>query len=330
MRATALRRAKLRRIRQDQMRSLRVLETVESSAVLQNSPIELEEGYVISDRESGELFVTLLFRSLSRLPVKQLDIRILLYQERSVVPDRKLEFTYSWQDASFGERSVNGVARSLRECRNEHTLVFGERFGSGIYIPLPPSYFKKMQVELLKVQYSNGRSETLQLIAGGRAKRFSELDEAMRDAYVRLNIFSEAEQVHPIRVLPQAGENAWLCCCGHKNPAALARCEQCGREKDWQLSHLSAEQLTSARSEEDEWAKDGKVAFEKSRARLLEDEEEIRKKVEECNAALQRIAAQERVREHRRTMFLPRLLLAGGAIALLYFLIRLLWFFLVT
>lgn len=325
MRENALRRANLKRVRRDRMRPLRVLEYLDHSAVFENSPVEIKEGYLISDRDNGELFLTLNLRSLSKKTISALHIRILLYRDQMVVPYLKLEYTYSWEQATFGERVLNGVARKERECRNDKTLVYGEEFGEGIYIPLPDSWFKKMQIELVSVTYFDGSAEKLELLAGSRALRYLELDDDLHDIYREVNIFHEAEQAHPIRVMPQAGQHVWLCCCGRKNPAENAICEKCGRDKDWQLENLTVTKFEETRREQSK-DRNQRVLHDTSaykQNKYMESKEELERKVEMCNQALERIAIQEKARERRQMMLLPKVLLWFGIVGVVIFLVNL-------
>lgn len=323
MRQNATRRANLKRVRRDRMRPLRVLEYLDNSAIFENSPVEIKEGYLISDRDNGELFLTLNLRSLSKRPISSLRIRILLYRERMVTPYLKLHYTYSWEEASFGERVINGVTRKEREVRKDKTLIYGEEFGEGIYIPLPDSWFKKMQIELMDVTYFDGSTEQLNLVAGSRALRYLELDDDMQDIYFSVNIFREAEQSHPIRVLPQEGQHVWLCCCGRKNPVENTMCEKCGRDKDWQLQNISVAKFEETRRTQSQ-DRNRRVLNDTSaykQNKYMESKDELERKVEMCNQALERIAIQEKERDRRRTMFLPKIALCIGLVALLGYVI---------
>lgn len=326
MRETAVRRANLKRGRRDRMRPLRVLEYLDHSAIFENSPVEIKEGYLISDRDNGELFLTLNLRTLSKRPISALRIRILLYRERMVTPYLKLQYTYSWEEATFGERVIDGVLRKDRDCRKDKTLVYGEEFGEGIYIPLPDSWFKKMQIELVDVTYFDGSTEKLDLLAGSRALRYLELDDDLHDIYREVNIFREAEQEHPIRVMPQIGQHVWLCCCGRKNPVEKALCEKCGRDKDWQLQNLTMEKFEETRQAQSQ-DRNRRVLHDTSaykQNKYMESKDELERKVEMCNQALERIAIQEKERERRQTWFLPKIALCIGLIALLGYVIS--WF----
>lgn len=251
MRENTARQETLRKLQADWMRPLRVVEELDTGAVFASSPVEIKNGYVASDRENGDLFLMLVFRSVSKRPIAALDIRMVFYDENHPVPFRKEDFRYGWETATLGERVLNGQTRRERKRRKAQEIVYGEEFGQGVMLPLPESYFHRMQIELVRVAYGDGCVEPLGLIAGGRVKRFEDMDSGMRASYAQVNIFEKAENAHPIRVLPQAGENAWLCCCGHKNLAAVRYCEACKREKDWQLKTLSEEHLREVRREMD-------------------------------------------------------------------------------
>ncbi|MBO4366330.1 MAG: hypothetical protein J5843_01600, partial [Clostridia bacterium] len=179
----------LKRVHRDRMRPLRVLEYVDNSAIFENSPVEVREGFVISDRDNGDLFLILSFRSVSEKPISALKIRILLYRDHKPVPYERKEYTYSWQMGTFGIRTLNGVERKEKEVRDETTIRYSETFGDGIYLPIPSTYFTKLQVDLLEVAYNDGTAQHLGLTAGARADRFGELRDELQDAYSEVNIF---------------------------------------------------------------------------------------------------------------------------------------------
>ncbi len=322
---TETRRKAEKRLRRDRLRPLRVVEPLESGGVFAKSPVEVKEGYVVSDRDTGELFVVLVFRNVAEKPLLSLDVRLLLFDEGMQTPYEKVARRYSWETATLGERSIHGQVRRERESRRTPEIEPGEEFGQGVFFPLPENYFHRMQVELVGVTYSVGGYEPLGLLYDPfdrhrAAKRFSDIDLSLRSSYHALNIFDRAEAEHPIRVLPQAGENAWLCCCGQKNPASAELCESCGRDKAWQLENLSEQHLREVEQARDPAV--GRILHDTSafpQNRYLESDREKAEKVRQCDEALQRLAAQERVRRRRSLMIIPKL----GLLVLLAFL---LWF----
>ncbi|MCH5183189.1 MAG: hypothetical protein J1E00_03355 [Oscillospiraceae bacterium] len=299
----------LKRVHRDRLRPLRIVEHLDNSAVFADCPVEIKESYAVSDRDTGELFLVLIFRCLSEKPLEALDVRLLFYDGgRIPVPARKEEFRYSWETAMLGQRTLDGQVRREKDCKRETSIVCGEEFGEGVFLPLPEDYFRKLQIELVGAEYSDGSYETLELPACGSARRFADMDSDLRASYTHVNIFRQEEELHPIRVLPQAGRNVWLCCCGHKNPVAVPLCEKCGREKDWQLANLSEEHLLQVRRALDE--EDERLVRTRKK-RVLHDvsafvqperyasEEEKQSKLEESEQALKRLAEAERAREER-------------------------------
>ncbi len=314
-----------KRLRRDRLRPLRVVEVLESGGVFAKSPVEIKEGYVVSDRDTGELFVMLVFRCVAEKPLLSLDVRLLLYEEGAQTPYERIVRRYSWETATLGERVVRGQVRRERESRREPLIEPGEEFGQGVFLPLPENYFHRMRIELTGVTYSIGGYEPLGLTYDPfdrrrAARRFADIDSSLRSSYRRLNIFEQAEEEHPIRVLPQAGENAWLCCCGQKNPASAEICESCGRDKAWQLENLSERHLREVEQASEPAA--GRVLHDTSaypQNRYLENDDEKEQKVRQCDEALRRLAAQERERQRRGRMIIPKL----GLLVLLLFVI---WF----
>ena len=319
----------LKRVHQDRMRRLRVLEYVDSSAIFDDSPLEIREGFLISDRDNGDLFLVLSFRNVSDRPVSALKIRVLLYRDHKPVPYERKEYTYSWKTGSFGVRTLNGVERKEKEVREETTIRYSETFGDGIYLPIPSTYFTKLQVDLLDVTYEDGKTEHLGLTAGAKAKRFSELRSELQGAYAEVNVFRTLEAIHPIRVLPEEGERVWLCCCGQKNPSEKDHCEICGRDRDWQLCNLTMDKL---RKKEREMEADPgrRVLHDLTGYKPKEfgTAEEIEAKVEERNKAMEKLAIREREKEELPFRIFRTVLILIGIIAALNALFQLIYFIL--
>ena len=315
----AVRRENLKRVHKDRMRPLRVLEYLDNSAIFENSPVEVREGYVISDRDNGDLFLVLSFRSLSEEPLTALKIRVLLFRDHKPIPYERHEYEYSWHLGTFGIRALNGVERKEKEIRDEISLRYGETFGDGIYLPVPSTYFSKLQVDLLEVSYANGTTQKLGLTAGAKAKHFYELPDGLRDVYSDVNIFQAVESLHPIRVLPEQGEKVWLCCCGHKNPLRTEHCEVCGRDRAWQMEHLTVEQLEE-KEREVESKGERRILHDltKYKPKSLESAEEIAKKVELCNQVMEKLAIQEREKDQKPVKIFKRILIILAIGALLY------------
>ena len=323
VRSFSSRKENLKRIHQDRMRPLRVLEYLDNSAIFEHSPVEVREGFVISDRNNGDLFLILSFRNVADRPLAALKIRVLLYRDHQPVPYEKKEYEYSWNLGTFGIRTLNGAERKEKEVREETTVRPTETFGDGIYLPIPSTYFTKLQVDLLEVTFGDGETRHLGLTAGAKAVRFYELPDGLQDVYSDVNIFKSAETVHPIRVLPQEGENVWLCCCGHKNPKALTFCEACGRDRDWQLENLTVDKLET-KEKEIEASGERRILHDLTgyKPKDFASKEEIEAKVELCNQVMERLAIQEKENEKKPVRIMIRVLIFIASILALYALIR--------
>lgn len=167
---SSLRRENLRRIHRDRLRPLRALGCLDFSGDFADSPVEVKDGYTVSDRKTGELFLVLLFRSRSEKPINALDVRLVLFEDaRLRLPSCTVEQRYGWEEATFGERVLDRHIRTELECMREKCLVQGEEFGQGIFLPLPGSYFQRMQLQLVSVTYEDGSREALDVSVNGRA-----------------------------------------------------------------------------------------------------------------------------------------------------------------
>ncbi len=325
------RRENLRRIRRDRIRPLRVVEVLDCSAVFAKCPTEIKEASVVSDRDTGELFLTVLFRCLSVKSPESLDICVLLYEENVCVPYARIPFRYGNAEGTFGERIYKGEVRTRKECKAEPLPVYGEVFGQGVYLPLPASYFHRLQIKLLNVVYKDGTKETLDLIANTEALRFTELDDTLQMTYFRINSFESEECRHPIRVLPTVGENAWLCCCGQKNPAKVPCCERCGREKEWQMENLTPQRLQEEQQKLEE-SKNVRFLHDKSafpQNQYLETEEERKKKEKVFHAFQEKEKRRQLYREKlwmriRRIRGIVGLILFFAILAFLIYLVTVL------
>lgn len=95
--AKRTRKAHIKRRKFDSMRSLRVVKHFDYPFVLENSFIEVTEGYIFSDRDTYDVFASFVFKNLSEKELKRLDIRIDFYFYQNI-PYTSLDFCYS-QDA---------------------------------------------------------------------------------------------------------------------------------------------------------------------------------------------------------------------------------------
>ena len=77
-------RSQRKRLSRDRQRYIRVVESFDFSGIIQNSPVEITEGYIVSDRDSDEVFACFEFMSVSEKPIKALDVKVLLYSGQNV------------------------------------------------------------------------------------------------------------------------------------------------------------------------------------------------------------------------------------------------------
>ncbi len=307
----------------DRQRALRVGKYIDCPFVLSDSPVEMEEGYIVSDRDTCEVFASFIFKNLSALPIKRLKIRLLCYLYQNI-PYHNIDFTYSQEELTFGIISKNGVEMKLREGNKRTSINQSESFGSCVFIPIPESYFTKLEVMLMEVEYSNGTVEPLNVLVAGENKRYYELDDISKRLYTRSNIYISAEDKYPTRVMPQQGKKVWLCCCGNKNPNNTDVCELCGREKEWQVNSMTAEHIKEAKKRLE--ADPSAIAYHDktrySQNKYLENDAEVQKKIEQYNTAMQNIAEEERRKHKRQMMLIPKIL---AAVAIIYLLTFVLW-----
>ena len=97
----------IRRQRIDRERTLRVVKYIDYPFVLTDCPVELEEGYIVTDRISCDVFASFVFKNVSEMLIKRLDIRLACYQNQNI-PYLNIDFTYSQDELTFGVISKNG------------------------------------------------------------------------------------------------------------------------------------------------------------------------------------------------------------------------------
>lgn len=241
-------RAQRRAMRRDLQRYIRVVRSFDFSGVAENSPVEITEGYVVSDRETDEVFVCFELLCVSKRPLRSLTIRLHLY-DRQNVPYERLTFRYAAADGTLGLRS--GIGRRRAGRRVEPVLIHpGETFGRASYIRLPRALFQTAHAGAGLGRLCRRRRGGARLHSLGGAKRLSEADIYTQRAFVSKNVFRAAEEAFPSVYVPESGGNSWLCCCGQKNLASDAVCTRCSRERDWVLTNLNEQSLASEREKE--------------------------------------------------------------------------------
>lgn len=303
--------AKIKRQKLDRMRALRVVKYLEYPFILPDSPVSLEEGYIVSDMDSCDVFASFIFKNLSQRSLRKLNIRIDCYLNQNI-PYTHVDFTYSHNDLTFGIIARDDVNLKLKESNSRTTIEQHETFGTCVYIPLPETYFTKMEVILVSVEYAGGQVQELNMPVVGDSKKYSELDNFSKIVYTRINIYQAAESRFPTKVIPQFGNTVWLCCCGTKNSSDNEVCEKCSREKEWQQKSVTNDIIEETKkrmiSDAQERVLHDKTKFKQNK--YLESAEESEKKMKDYEIAMKNIAYEEQRKEKRQMMLIPKILLA--------------------
>ncbi len=315
---------KLKRQKFDRMRSLRVVKYMEYPFILSKSPVEIEEGYILSDRETYDVFASFIFKNVSELPIRKLNIRLSCYLNQNI-PYTNIDFTYSQEELTFGIINRNGEDLRLKDSNMLNCVEKSSTFGSCVYIPLPESYFTKLELTLLSVEYAGGRIEEINTVVSGNTKRYQELDDISKLVYTRVNIYKSAEEKYPTKVIPQFGDTVWLCCCGNKNPTSSDKCEKCGREKEWQKTSVTEDVLeeTKVRMVNDprEVTLHDKSKYKQNK--YLENDNETQQKIEQYEKAMKNIAYEEKRKNKRQLMLIPKIALAILVFYIILFVLKL-------
>ncbi len=328
MRTSAASKQSIKRQKLDRQRCLRVAKYIDYPYILPDSPVELEEGFIVADKDTGDVFASFVFKNLSEKPLKKLDIRLECYLNQNI-PYLHIDFTYSQDDLTFGLIKKNGVELKLREANKRSAIETSECFGSCVFIPLPESYFTKMDVILLSVEYQDGSKEMLNTLVTGTTKRYKDLDNYSKLAYSRVNIYYSAEEKYPTTVIPQFGSKVWLCCCGNKNAVSSEFCEKCSREKDWQQKTATDVAIEETKNKLIGDPTEN-VFHDKSRFaqnKYLESDDETQKKIEQYEKAMKNVAEAERRKQKRQLMLVPKILLFIAVVYLITFALRVLMSF---
>ncbi len=319
-----------KRIHTDAIRPIRVIENLDFSRIYEEVPVEVIEGYTVTDSETSECFAVFKIQNTGEKEISALDVRLLLYEGTANIPTRRLDFTYNAR--TFGIRHYDKTPKptflqkiGLTDVVLPANIRHGESFGEGMLIPLPKAYCRKVEFEIRTIWFSDGSHSVINIVSGKKYTAFRELDEDIRYAYRKMNVFTRAEAEHPIKLIPQATDRVWLCCCGRKNLIDAAVCADCGREKDWQLKNITEasleKELNTIRSEGDaEFIHRHKIQAGKQLT--IESDEERKKKAEAYEKTLEKLAEQERIKRHNQMMIIPKIILWVAVIYGLIFLFQ--------
>lgn len=315
MSSTSLTRIKQKHTAQINMqRIFRVVESFDFSALIENCPVQLIEGYVISDIETHELFTSFTFCNVSGRLIKELHIRLFFYQNANI-PYLKQSFCYSYDNFTFGIRTSKETRpftlKSLFFKPEESSYIEdGESFGKAAYIKIPETYFKKIELEISSVVYYDSSEQEIKTTVKNNCTRILQLSDEDKRAIDALNIYIAAKETYPITVIPQLTSTAWLCCCGYKNLRNDTVCKQCLRDRDWQFESLTEDAIKKKAAELKQST--SSVCHDKTlykQDKYMESEKEIEAKIKEYEKAIRNIAKDETRRAHNRRMIIPKIII---------------------
>lgn len=304
------RRKKEKSARNDRMRNIRVVECLDYGTQLNDCPVEVTDGYIVSDVDDWSVFATFIYRNVSGKRISSLSVRLLCYKNQNI-PYLKLPFEYCYDDCTFGIMRCRGEKRKGRNDLKERYIEDSDTFGECTFIRLPESYFTKLELELMSVRYEDGTEDIIKQVVGHSKPRLGFDDWGFEAAYHEINIYREAELTHPAIVEPEMGTNAWLCCCGHKNSLGDTVCEECLRDREWQLKHIVTSELEQMA---DKVHGDYERHDSYKQDKYLESDREIADKVAQYEKAMKNIAAAERAKEKQRKRIIPSIIAIAAAL----------------
>ncbi|MDL2287305.1 hypothetical protein LJB90_01915 [Eubacteriales bacterium OttesenSCG-928-G02] len=294
-------------LKKQKQREVRVVEYIDYSGLILDCPIQLMEGYILTDTASHEAFISFICKNISKQEIKVFKIRIHLYQN-SNIPYEKIDFDFSYKDNTLGERIVvnDSKKNNFKSVQNNEHIQPFEQFGKFIYIKLPPSYFKRLKVEVVGVVYADGQYSDISVIADNFGSEINKLDDEKRYVYSKINKYNEKETQYPSKTIPQISKDIWVCCCGNKNMLEKTICDICDRERDWQLEVINdtALQIKSNELKENR----DKYYMDKTRysqMKYLETKEEKVKKIEQYQKAIRKITEREKRTDKLKTYIIP-------------------------
>jgi len=287
------------------------IEEIRFDCLFDFCPVEIIKAVTMYDIESFRYYIDLVFRNMSEVPIDEVNVMLMLYDGNNI-PFAKLPVTYGiapelGMKASYGRISYAPVQPS-------------DEFGRGIRIPLPDSYFKRLEAVVCDVAFSNGKRFVYNAQAKYIPRSLSEFTAAEKNAYDTVNIYEKLEDRFPTRFSPVVNDYSWICCCGHKNPLSAEKCEDCTRERDWELTVMDSENLEKAHEEymrehSPQFVSGYKKEFMKKReivnAREQSEKEQLALK------ALKNVEKQEKRKESLIKQIIPRIALYFAVMALL-------------
>ena len=240
-------------------------------------------------------------KNVSGEKIKGVKIKLHLFIDNTVVPYKKLEYTYDVKvdaDAIFGEKD---------------------------YIPIPQTFYKSFDIILDEVSFENGVTKSYNISS---RKKGDMIDDQTNDIVTACELVEESESLKenfPAIVMPAFGERAWICSCSHKNSSDAEVCERCSREKAWLMTVYDKEHLRRLSKDEGNGTLTMSKRAEKARFIEKRDFKPLDEKKElVIENEIKKVEKRERYKDKMRIQALPRIVLYFVGGFLIYFLVLLL------
>lgn len=281
------------------------IETVTFDFIYGDSPVELIDRTACYDIETFKYYLKVRLRNVSGREISQVQVRVDLYDGISILPYKKLDHVYR-----------------IKRKKKEDTDIIGDND----YIPIPESYYKSLDINIISVTFEKGETVELGLSSMKKAKRISDQPNHIITACELVDDSEHLRDTFPAIVMPEFGQTAWICSCSHKNPADAPECERCTRSRDDLKELYTVENLEKVAHEEAHGtltmtARRVKSEFmERRDAKPIDEKKELL--IEEQK---EKVEKREKFKEKMRIQALPRIALYFVLAYLLYFILN--WLF---
>lgn len=271
-----------------------------------DSPIELLDRTSCYDIESFEYFLVVRMRNVSKRRITSVKVRIDLYDGLSILPYKKIDYTYKVKKRRKGEDP--------------------DVIGATDYVPLPQSYYKTLEVTVVSVTFEGGETMVLGLSSAKKAKLIADQPNHIIAACEIVDDSESIRDKYPAVIFPQFGSSAWICCCSQKNKADSEECERCTRSRDALKQIYTGENLEKVAYDEAHGT--STMTLRRVKGEFMDRREPKTvdtKKEEQIEEQKKKVEARERYKEKMRIQALPRFALYFVLAYLLYFILN--WIF---
>lgn len=269
--------------------------------IFDDSPVEFIEATNYYDIDTFDYFLTLKMKNVSGQRIKSVGLKLHLFIDNTVVPYKKLEYTY------------------------DSRVAVDETFGEKDYIAIPQTFYKSFDIILTDVTFENGVTKSYNISS---RKKGELIKEQTSDIVTACELVEENEvlkETFPAIVMPAFGERAWICSCSHKNSNDREVCERCSRQKAWLMSVYDKESLRRLSREEGNGTLTMSKRAEKARFIEKRDFKPVDEKKElVIENEIKKVEKRERYKDKMRIQAIPRIALYFLGGFLIYFLVLLL------